>query len=220
MCKNGIEELENAKRLYGLKRKDRLKSKPGIYEHFKGKFYITLGISSPIASEKELRKLKNDVSIQLTPIYIKHTETEEYIRIFIISNKIYHLKNECEDELVLYKSMYLGNKLFLRPIDMFLSEVDKNKYPEVSQRYRFKEFKLRSELIISKDINGKKLKENDIVKASCANEEYIGIVRVGMYAHMNNGYHVGIYIEWLGNQYIRTDIGFFDGNCEIIGTLE
>ncbi|HFL3653771.1 TPA: DUF1653 domain-containing protein [Clostridioides difficile] len=220
MNKTRIEELENEKRLFGLKRKERLKSKPRVYEHFKGKFYVTLGISSPIVNEKELYKLKKDDSIHLVPINVKHTETDKDIRIFIINNKVYHLKNECEDELVLYKSIYLDNKLFLRPIDMFLSEVDKNKYPGVSQRYRFKEFKSRSELIICKDINGKELKENDIVKALCVDEEYLGIVRIGRYGSMTNGYHVGIYIEWLGNPYIRTDIGFFDGKCEIIGTLE
>ncbi|MDM9944107.1 DUF1653 domain-containing protein [Clostridioides difficile] len=220
MYKTKIKELENAKIVFSLERKERLKSKPRIYEHFKGKFYVTLGISSPIVNEKELCKLKKDDNIRLIPINIKHTETEKDIRIFIINNKIYHLKNECKDELVLYKSIYLDNKLFLRPIDIFLSEVDKNKYPEVSQRYRFKEFKLKSELIICKDMNGKELKENDIVKALCGDEEYLGIVRIGRYGSMINGYHVGIYIEWLGNPYIRTDIGFFDGKCEIMGTLE
>ena len=41
------------------------------------------------------------------------------------------------EEYVVYRALYGDNKLYIRPINMFLSKVDKNKYPDVEQEYRF-----------------------------------------------------------------------------------
>ena len=64
----------------------------GIYRHFKGDYYLVLGVAI-------------------------HSETK--------------------DEYVVYRALYGNNNLFIRPKDMFLSEVDHNKYPNVKQKYRF-----------------------------------------------------------------------------------
>ena len=38
---------------------------------------------------------------------------------------------------MVYRQLYGENKLFIRPLDMFASLVDKEKYPDVKQKYRF-----------------------------------------------------------------------------------
>jgi len=47
------------------------------------------------------------------------------------------IDSESNKELVLYRSLYGNCIRYIRDKDMFLSEIDRNKYPEVKQKYRF-----------------------------------------------------------------------------------
>lgn len=106
-----------------------------IYRHFKGKKYIVICKSTPIDFETYVNS-----TVNINDIVAKHTETGNDIKITFFKNGNYHhLDSECKDDLVIYMGLYAEHQIYARPYGMFMSKVDKEKYPEVEQEYRFEE---------------------------------------------------------------------------------
>ena len=45
--------------------------------------------------------------------------------------------SETREKYVVYRRLYGKNELIIRPLEMFLTKVDRTKYPNVEQEYRF-----------------------------------------------------------------------------------
>lgn len=68
--------------------------------------------------------------IKINGIY-KHFKGDYYLVVDIASH------SETKEKYVVYRGLYGDGSLWIRPLDMFLSDIDHKKYPNVKQKERF-----------------------------------------------------------------------------------
>lgn len=121
---------------------------PGIYKHFKGKYYATLGVSIGMPKDYYISLLSRGETLEsIGTVKICGTEPEGYLLaifkdedgllVHIVDNTpmVYNIPTR----LVIYKALYdTDSPTYGRPIESFLSLTDRDKYSkkEYPQHYR------------------------------------------------------------------------------------
>lgn len=122
----------------------------GVYNHFKGKQYVVVGVSYPdtvMYNELKFQRVNlayKDLVDKKASIFTE--DTNKYIISYSksripsdfedLSGIYFHDSSKYSGILVLYMSLYDEPVVWSRPVEMFLSKVDKEKYTQATQDYR------------------------------------------------------------------------------------
>lgn len=77
-----------------------------------------------------LTEIERERLLKMLGRKVRHFKNKEYLVLGVVTH------TETMEYMVMYKALYGQNIEYVRPIKMFLSEVDRDKYPGVNQKYR------------------------------------------------------------------------------------
>lgn len=86
---------------------------------------------------KERNLKKNDIVRHFKRETVDPDTTKYLYRIIGIATH-----SETREKMMVYQALYDDFGVYVRPLDMFLSEVDRIKYPQIRQKYRFEKTEL------------------------------------------------------------------------------
>lgn len=88
--------------------------------------------SKEIKEQRELLNAKYRIAIPQAEEVWRHFKDNAYK---IIACSVMH--TETGEIYCVYQALYGSYGIYCRPLDMFMSEVDHEKYPQIGQKYRF-----------------------------------------------------------------------------------
>lgn len=149
----------------------------------------------------------------------------EFYRHF--KNKLYQIvtlatHSETREKLVIYQALYGEYGVYARPLDMFMSEVDKEKYPDVKQKYRFERIEDIAKISKLDDLSYSNVVEQDKrTKEESVSSESLGKnEKDNEKTDSDTDFGKGYFIEFLEADDLSTKKEILIANRELISERE
>lgn len=149
----------------------------------------------------------------------------EFYRHF--KNKLYQIvavatHSETREKLVIYQALYGEYGVYARPLDMFMSEVDKEKYPDVKQKYRFERIEDIAKISKLDDLSYSNVVEQDKrTKEESVSSESLGKnEKDNEKTDKDTDFGKGYFIEFLEADDLSTKKEILIANRELISERE
>lgn len=149
----------------------------------------------------------------------------EFYRHF--KNKLYQIvavatHSETREKLVIYQALYGEYGVYARPLDMFMSEVDKEKYPDVKQKYRFERIEDIAKISKLDDLSYSNVVEQDKrTKEESVSSESLGKnEKDNEKTDKDTDFGKGYFIEFLEADDLNTKKEILIANRELISERE